>query len=558
MKVTLKTILWALLGCLLMFGLCACGDDLTNTEGPTSFEGELPEIIFGTWHPHPEVSDIPTQVNSDGTCSIDGQTFHWQVKDVSEDQVVLLAGEHGEYHLTFSQLTSPLPLLSESTYGMSVKEPKLWNYMVEWFDPNTCNAFGLDFEVLAQANCNIRLDNGIMTIEALDGETITHTIVFSGSEATVTDAQGNISVYIPIDRGNSGGNSNDPQAQYMQAMDNLQRVLAAGNTTTYADSNGEYTLSDSEALEKLYHVFASLQNHMDVSEQLKCIRKIDNVLVSLDRVVDGTVSRVMDYTYNSYGSRSAWWEVEEAITSGTQIYSCYDGSGNVTSIEVWGLVKGKPVYGADGNLTALTVTTSSTREEFTAPVTRDAKGNVVRIEIPFVEDSVSGVDENLSQVYEFLYDSNDRLVQYSDTRYSTGGAYESTFFYQEYGFYYKTITECYYDTAGKLVSTIEHSVEIGPHGVDFWNYAPAQYLYNADGLLTTKILTMGHIDIAGLPRDEMERLNSIQYSLFHPQGFVDSLKNQLSEKLGEALSEVKEIARFEYKYGSIYVYQTAE
>lgn len=557
MSETLKRISCGLISFLLLLSLCACEDN-SNATDATIFEGELPEVIFGTWHPHPEVSDLPIEVRADGTCSIEGQLYNWEVKEAAEDDVILLAGAYGEYYLTFSQLTSPLPLLSTSSCGISVKEPMLWNYMVEWIDPNTGNAFGLDFDVLAQADCNILLDNGIMTIQALDREIVTHTLVFSGSEVTVTDAEGNISVYLPMDGGSSGGNSNDPLAQYNLAMDNLQRVLAAGNTPTYADSNGEYTLSDSEALEKLYHVFTSLQGHMDVSQQLNCIRKMENVLVSLDRIVDGTVSSVMDYTYNSYGSRSAWWEVEEAITTNTQIYTCHDGSGNITSIEVWGLVKGAPVYDASGKLTALTVTSSSTRETFTAPVTCDAKGNVTRIEVPFVESAVDGIDRSLSQVYEFLYDSNGRLLQYADTRYSTGGAYESTYFYQEYGFYYKTITECYYDAAGKLTNTVEHSVEIGTHGVDYWNYAPAQYLYNADGLLTTQILTMGHVDKSGFSRDESERLNSLQYSLFHPQGFVNSLESQLTEKLGEALSEVKEISRFEYKYGSIYIYRPAE
>ena len=567
MKANLQKILCMILSLIMLSCLCACDKDANNDNGNNSdnnltnlggYEGELPEVIFGTWYPHPQVSDTFIEISRDGTCTVDGQTLTWNAESIEDDSVVLTAGNNGEYYLTFTQLSSALPVLTESSFGMSVKNLKIWDYITQWYNEETGNAFTLDLEELAQVDCNISFDDDSMTIEVLDGENITHTILFVDYQATVTDAEGNSTVYFPIDGGNSGGDLSDPQALYMQAMDNLQRILATGNSTIYVDSTGEFKMSDSAALEKLYSTFVSLQDYMDVSDQMNCIRKFDNMLIALDRVVDGVSSTVMEYDYNSFGSRSSWWEVEEAISSGTQIYSYYDGSGNIYSIEVWGLVKGEPVYGTDGKLSALTVTSNSTREKFTAPVTCDAKGNVVRIEVPFVEDSVDGIDRTLSQVYEFLYDTNGRLIQYSETRHSKNGTYETTQFYEEYGFYYKSITECYYDAAGKLTDTIEHHVEIGTHGIDNWYYNPSQFLYNSDGLLTTRIETMGHIQKTGLTREEQEALNGIQYSLFLSKGLVDSVQNQLVKKLGDVLTDVEEIAKFEYKYGSIYIYHADE
>lgn len=560
----MKRILALLVALAMLFSLTACrGDDenpastgtSTNDTGTNlnGYEGELPEAVFGTWYPNPEVSNIPIEIKSDGTCSINDQTLAWNIESVENDSVVIVAGDNGDYYLTFTYLSSALPILSESSFGMSIKHLKMWEYLTQWYNEETGNAFVLDLEELAQVNCNILFDDDSMTIEALDGENITHTIHFVDSQATVTDASGNSTVYLPIGGGH-GIDLSDPQAVYAQAMDNLQRILSAGNSTIYVDGSGEFRMSDSAALERVYTTLVSLQNYMDVSDQLNCIRKVDNILLSLDRVVDGVSTTDMECDYNSYGSRSSRWDVEEAISSGTQIYSYYNGSGGTHSIEVWGLVKGGPVYGADGKLSALTVTSSSTREKFTAPVTCDEKGNVIRIEVPFVEDAVYGIDRALSQVYEFLYDSNGRLIQFTKTQHSKNGTYETTQFYEEYGFYYKSITECYYDDAGKLTDTIEHHVEIGPHGIDNWYYSPSQFLYNSDGLLSARVVTMGHIQRSGLTREEQETLNGIQHSLFTSKGFADSVDNSLVAKLGNVLSDVKEIARYEYNYGSIYVY----
>ena len=561
----MKRIFALLLALVMLFALTACGGDDENLESTGTstndtgtnlgdYEGELPEAVFGTWYPHPEVSNALIEINSDGTCIIDGQTFAWNVKSVENDSVVIVAGDNGDFYLTFTYLSSALPILSESSFGMSIKHLKMWEYLTQWYNEETGNAFVLDLEELAQVNCNILFDDDSMTIEALDGENITHTIHFVDSQATVTDASGNSTVYLPIDGGSHGTDLSDPQTVYAQAMDNLQRILSTGDSTIYVDGSGEFRMSDSAALERVYTTLVSLQNYMDVSDQLNCIREVENILLSLDRVVDGVSTTVMEYDYNSYGSRSSSWEVEEAISSGTQIYSYYDGSGSVHSIEVWGLVKGEPVYGADGNLSALTVTSSSTREKFAASVTCDARGNVIRIEVPFVEDAVYGIDRALSQVYEFLYDNNGRLIQLSETRHSKNGTYETTQFYEEYGFYYKSITECYYDDAGKLTDTIEHNVEISTHGIDIWSYSPSQFLYNSEGLLSARIVTMGHIQGTDLTRAEQETLDSIRHSLFTSQEFIDSVDNSLVTKLGNVLSDVKEIAKFKYNYGSIYVY----
>ena len=558
----MKRIFALLLVLVMLFVLTACGGNDENPEGTGTstndtgtnlggYEGKLPEAVFGTWYPHPEVSNIPIEINSDGTCSINDQFFDWNVESVENDSVVIVAGNNS---LTFTYLSSALPILSESSFGMYIKNLKMWEYLTEWYNEETGNAFVLDLEELAQVNCNILFDDDSMTIEALDGENITHTIHFVDSQATVTDASGNSTVYLPIDGGSHGTDLSDPQTVYAQAMDNLQRILSTGDSTIYVDGSGEFRMSDSAALERVYTTLVSLQNYMDVSDQLNCIREVENILLSLDRVVDGVSTTVMEYDYNSYGSRSSSWEVEEAISSGTQIYSYYDGSGSVHSIEVWGLVKGEPVYGADGNLSALTVTSSSTREKFAASVTCDARGNVIRIEVPFVEDAVYGIDRALSQVYEFLYDNNGRLIQLSETRHSKNGTYETTQFYEEYGFYYKSITECYYDDAGKLTDTIEHNVEISTHGIDIWSYSPSQFLYNSEGHLSARIVTMGHIQGTDLTRAEQETLDGIRHSLFTSQEFIDSVDNSLVTKLGNVLSDVKEIAKFKYNYGSIYVY----
>lgn len=558
MKANLKKFLCGILSFLMLLGLCACNSNANNDNSDTtigSYDGELPEAIYGTWYPHPEVSDAVIEINSDGTCTIDGGTGSWELNKVDKESVVLVV--NGLNYLTFSQLTSPFPLLTTGNVGMAVKNIEVWNYITQWYNEETGNSFILDLEELAQVNCTFAFDNGSMTIQVLDGDAITHTVELNPYQATVTDAEGNSTVYFPIDGGSSGGDPSDPETLYTQAMENLQRVLATGNTTVYVDSTGEHRISDSAALEKLYNVFVSLQNHMDVSQQLNCIRKLDNVLLSQDRIVDGVTSPVMDYEYNSFGTRSAWWDVEEAISSGTQIYSYYDESGNIYAIEVWGLVKGEPVYGADGKLTSLIVTATTDGEQFTAtvPVTCDAKGNVTRIEIPFYADYVDGINHNMSQVYEFLYDKNGRLIQYSETRH---GLYENTSFYEEYSFNHKTITECYYDSNGKLTDTLMHQISIGQEGLPYWYYEPAQYRYNADGLLSTRIVSVGHIQSSDLSREEQEALNSLQYSLFCSQSFLDSIQNQLVNELGNALTDVNEIAQFEYTYGSIYIYQTAE
>lgn len=562
----MKRIFALLLALVMLFALTACGGDDENPEsaGKSSndtgmnlggYEGELPEAVFGTWYPHPEISNALIEINSDGTCIIDGQTFAWNVKSVENDSVVIVAGDNGDFYLTFTYLSSSLPILSESRFGMSIKHLKVWEYLTQWYNEETGNGFVLDLEELAQVNCNILVDDDSITIEALDGENITHTIHFVDSQATVTDASGNSTVYLPIYGGSNGIDRSDPQAVYVQAMENLERILSAESSTIYVDGSAEFRMSDSAALERVYTTLVSLQNYMDVSDQLNCIRKVENVLLSLDRVIDGVSSTAMEYDYNSYGIRSLCWEVEEAISSGTQIYSYYNGSGGTHAIEVWGLVKGEPVYGADGKLSALTVTSSSTREKFTAPVTCDEKGNVIRIEVPFEEDYVNELDLALSHVYEFLYDGNGRLIQFTETRHSKNGTYETFPFYEEYGFYYKSITECYYDAAGKLTDTIEHHVVINSsQGLPMWSYSPSQFLYNSDGLLSARILSTGYIERTGFTREEHETLNGIQHALFTSKGFVDSVDNSLVAKLGNVLSDVKEVVRFKYNYGSIYVY----
>ena len=544
----MKRVLSFFVAALILLSLCACNQS-DNTNNPdNSFQGDIPEVIFGTWHPHPEVSNIPIEINSDGTCDLDGQNLSWEVESATDDEVILTTGTH---YLTFSQLTSPLPLLSTSFCGDAVKNPVLWNYMIEWHDPDTGSGFVLDMVELAQADVNIQFEDDQMMLEVLDGEFVTHFIEVTASHTVVVDIYGNSTTFYPMGGNSNGGNSDDPEARYVQAVEDLQNVLAGGSMTDYRDgADSGNTLSGAAAIEQLYKTFLCLQDYVDVSDQLSCIRKVDNMPVSVEQTMDGNTYPFADYTYDCFGSK-AQTSVVEAITTKQQIYKHYGKNGSVRALTVWGLVYGYPIYDEHGYLTALDVPSADTSKRYTSPVTFDSNGNIVRIEIPFTLNE--GPETGCNQVYEFLYDTNGRLIQYTSTKYSTGGTYESTSFYKTNGFYEKVITQCRYDTAGRLIATVEHQDYVNASGQGSWSFTPTEFVYNADGLLTTRIITYSVIHYSGFSKEEKKELDSIHDSLFHHSSLVDSIAQALFEKIDGRL-QFKELVRYEYEYGSIYIY----
>ena len=547
----MKRVLSIFIAVLILFSLCACSQE-NNTDNPDNdFQGDIPEVIFGTWHPHPEVSNIPIEINSDGTCDLDGQNLSWEVESATDNEVILTTGTH---YLTFSQLTSPLPLLSTSFCGDAVKNPVLWNYMIEWHDPNTGAGFSLDMTELAQADVNIQFDGNQMMLEVLDGEIVTHFIEVTASYAVVVDAFGNSTTYYPLGGGNNGGNSDDPEMRYLQAMEDLQNVIAGGSMTDYSNADGVgQTLFGAAAIEKLYHTFLSLQSDVDVSDPLSSISRVDNVLISAKQTMDGNTYPFYDYTYDCFGSKSQVF-FHEAITSGQQMYYHYDKSGSVRAVTVWGLVYGYPIYDKNGNLTALDVPSSDTEKRYTSPVTLDSNGNIVRIEIPFVLNE--GLETGCNQVYEFLYDANGRLLQYASTKYSTGGTYESTSFYKENGFYEKSIIQCRYDETGKLITTIEHHDYTNASGQGFWSYQPTQYVWDAEGRLSARIVNSCRVHYSNFSKAEKEEMDRIHNSLFHHKGLVDSVAQSFLNMVNRRLP-IEELVRYEYEYGSIYIYTPA-
>lgn len=548
----------------LLLGLCGCDNSSNDKVNHGKYDGDLPQGIFGTWYPHPEVSDAFIAIYEDGTCAINGQTENWQVDSVTEDSVCLFVGTNNQL-LTFKQLNSPLPILSESNYGISVKDPELWTYMVEWYNADTGNAFSLDLEELAKTNCNLRFENGQMTIEVLEGENITHTIAVSGSQAIVTTAEGISTTYFPINGGNFGNNeeSQDPQIRYVKALEDLQAVLSGKHITDYVDSNGvSHMISGAEAIEKLYKIFVSLQDHIDVSEELNCIRKIDNVPVKKYTTTIGLNRTPTKIKYNHLGRRTGL-SLEDALNTGEYLYLGYEDSDNDDWFVICGVVGGNPVYGSNGRVTALKITSGETGTVYTAPITYDTKGRVTRVDIPFAINEAGEKETDFSQYYTFLYDSNGRLIQYSHTMESHNGIYENNEFYQVYGFFSRDVVECYYHADGKLKQTIKHSAIQGSNGATLWYYTDTVYTYNSSKNLVSSHMEGGTIHMSipntvGISRDEITRMQNIQKWVLTYDKFVDSIGKDFLGQLGAHYESTSTVWDIEYEYGSIYVYQAEE
>ena len=310
------------------------------------------------------------------------------------------------------------------------------------------------------------------------------------------------------------------------------------------------TLFGAAAMEKLYNTFLSLQGVVDVSDPLSHISQMDHVLLSAKQTMDGNTYPLYDCTYDCYGSKKEM-SFTEAIANGQPIYFHYDKSGNVQAVTVWGLVYGYPNYDEKGKLTALDVPSSDTGNRYTSPVTLDANGNITRIEIPFVLNE--GAETGCHQVYEFLYDAGGKLMQYTSTKYSTGGTYESTSFYKENGFYEKAITQCLYDTAGKLITTLTHNDYTNASGQGLWSYQPTQYAYDAEGLLSARIIDSCTIHYSGFTNAEKEEMDRIHDALFQHSGLVDTIAQEFLNMINGRLS-IEPLVTYEYEYGSIYIY----
>ena len=84
-------------------------------------------------------------------------------------------------------------------------------------------------------------------------------------------------------------------------MEYLQSVLETGEMTVYEGNSGK-VLRGATAIEHLYHIFVSLQNYVDVSQELLCIQKVDNVLVKRNSLYPTDVI-TKTYRYDAFGAR---------------------------------------------------------------------------------------------------------------------------------------------------------------------------------------------------------------------------------------------------------------
>ncbi len=197
-----RKMLSVLLVVLMLFTLCACNKPVAETTPSTTTgtpELVIPSSVYGTWYPHPDMSDVidvPVEINADGTCILGTETYQWTTQSITENQVVLIAGTgENEIQITFSHLTYTVPLLTITGFGVFNQYPNLWKYMVDWYCDDTNDVFALSFNALAKAGCKLTINGDDLKIEVMSGNTVTHTIDLSGSQAIVTDSKGNQTVY---------------------------------------------------------------------------------------------------------------------------------------------------------------------------------------------------------------------------------------------------------------------------------------------------------------------------------------------------------------------------
>ena len=187
--------LCVLLSAMFMLGLCACDENAEQTpEEPT--KPQPPELIYGTWYPKPDVSEVPVQINKDGTCIVNGQQWTWVTKSVEEDTVFLTVGEgEEEFEIEFKYLTSSVPVLGDKYFGWSVKDGSLWDFTGTWYNEETKDSFVLTLFALKEAGCEITLKAGTLIVQTKDG----YTLNITQKKCVVTDTQGNNTTYIQTD-----------------------------------------------------------------------------------------------------------------------------------------------------------------------------------------------------------------------------------------------------------------------------------------------------------------------------------------------------------------------
>ena len=179
-----------------LLSFCGCNQVQTD-EIPAETTPVLTNSIFGTWYPHPEVTDVVFDIYEDGTCVIFDKTYNWTIKTITEDEIVLIAGENGKYQLIFSQLNDPVPLLTIPTCGVYIQNHALWQHIRKWYCDESGKSFTVSFEELARFDCDLILYGNEMIVEVKEGPYASYIIEFFGPQVVVTDADLHSTVYIP-------------------------------------------------------------------------------------------------------------------------------------------------------------------------------------------------------------------------------------------------------------------------------------------------------------------------------------------------------------------------
>lgn len=559
----MRKILCLLLSAILLLGLCACNTD--NQTPDTPDEPTLPDLIFGTWYPQPDVSDQQIEIYEDGTCVVDGQQWNWKTKSITEAGVVLTAGEgEEEFNIEFKYLNTNVPVLAEKHFGWSVQNPELWNYTVEWYSEEMNDTFTLTLFAMQENGCIIDLQSGMMTVEVPNGPYI---LEFTAGECIVITPAGVSIVYVPVDGGIGGspdfGDDTDAAMdQYYRAMLDLEQVLTQGYMYV-EDGDVSKRVHGSEAIEKLYHTFVSLQNYVDVSQELMRFRKVDDVLVETQWTTVGASNYTSKVSYDAFGNKMGS-NIPDAVNAGEAVYTYTNENGKPWAVIWGGFEGGEPVYDSNGRITALKQTNPGNGEVYTAPITYDAQGRIVRVDVPFVLSVYEEENEtDFTEYCTFLYDNAGRLLQSSRTRECHNGIYEPHEFYQEFGFCERTVTEYYYDANGKLEKTIDHHAEQASDGSVLWSYSETVYTYNAAGKLVrdhedSYSVTATIISQISTPREEILRMNKVQAWVLNNTEFVDSVAKDFLGQIAGHYETFPFEWDTEYKYGSIYIFKAEE
>lgn len=190
----MRKILCLLLSVILLLSLCACNADNQTLDVPD--EPTLPDLIYGTWYPQPDVSDLQIEIYEDGICVVNGQQWNWTTKSISEDLVVLTAGEGDEeFNIEFKYLNTNVPVLAEKHFGWSVKDLTIWDHTGTWYNEETEVCFSLTLFAMQEAGCKISLKAGLMIVETTDG----YTLNVTAEQCVVTDSEGNSTIFVPSD-----------------------------------------------------------------------------------------------------------------------------------------------------------------------------------------------------------------------------------------------------------------------------------------------------------------------------------------------------------------------